>query len=350
MPIYKGAANIGQIFKGASVIGQVTRGARVVFQNIKQIYPAAGIAVQNLTTNSGTFSLADFRTTVNSGTNQNSTALYIAVDLTDVNTIVVTGSFSVTSVAGYAGCWASSAAQFNSSQGNLRYPYYTVGPGASTNYYLSMRRINNTTGTRSTMTLDVKGITGIGYIFAGCYYNNSAGGTATADIDTITVFKEKPIILQNGVFMNGYGGTYRGNLNGNTGYNPFSYAAGTGIKYEGGLSGNNTRRGNVYINQRVKVDRYNTITFKFNTSGAAWGGNTGWASNRLLQFGLASATGSATAAPTFAASRTINSGTTLSESYTIDISGLTGSYYISIWTSLAAGAYQPYYITDIILA
>ena len=351
MPIYKGAANIGQIFKGASVIGQVTRGARIVFQNIKQIYPAAGIAVQNLPVNSGTFSLADFRTTENSGTNQNSTALYIAVDLTDVNTIIVSGTFSVINVAGYAGCWVSSAAQFNNSQGYLRYPYYTVGPGSSANYYISMRRIDNTTGTRSTMTLDVKGITGIGYIFVGCYFNNSAGGTATADIDTITVFKEKPIILQNGIFKNGYGGTYRGNLNGNTGYNPFSYAAGTGIKYEGGLSGNNTRAGNVFINQRVKVDNYNTITFNFNTSGASWGnGNQNWQTTGKLQFGLASAVGSATASPTFTRSQSITSGTGINESYTIDISGLTGSYYISIWTSLAAGAYQPYYITDIILA
>lgn len=350
MPVYKGSIAIDSVSRGAAIIGQINKGSTVVFQNVKRIYPSSSVNVQNLPANSGSFSLADFRTTEGSGTNQNSTALYIAVDLTDVNTVVVKGTFSVSNVAGYAGAWVSNSTQFNNSQGNLRYPYYTVGPGASTNYYVSMGRINNTTGTLSTITLDTKGITGTGYIFIGCYFNGASGGTAAADIDEITVFREKPIIMQNGTYQNDYTGTLRGNLNGNTGYNPFSYTAGNGIKYDGGLSGNNTRRGNAYINQRVNVARYSTLTFKFDTSGAAWGGSSGWANNRYLQFGLRSAVGSATASPTFAASTKIDSGSTLNGSYTIDISSLTGNYYIAIWTSLAAGAYSPYTITDIILS
>lgn len=165
-----------------------------------------------------------------------------------------------------------------------------------------------------------------------------------------TVWKAETAILSSGTYASGYSGTYRGNLNGNTGFNPFSYTAGSGIKYEGGLSGNNTRAGNVYINQQINASNFNSITFKFNTSGASWDGNTGWAGNRFLQFGLASAVGSATSAPTFTASKKISSGSTISSSYTIDISGQTGNKYIAIWTSLRAGAYSPYYITDIILA
>lgn len=193
-------------------------------------------------------------------------------------------------------------------------------------------------------------------VLNGTTFNN--GGTVTFNGSTVkeiqfngtTVWKAETPILSSGTYASGYSGTYRGNLNGNTGFNPFSYTAGSGIKYEGVLSGNNTRAGNVYINQQVNASNFSTITFKFNTSGASWGGTSGWASNRYLQFGLASAVGSATASPTFTASKKISSGSALSSSYTIDISGQTGTKYIAIWTSLRAGAYSPYYITDIILA
>ena len=166
-----------------------------------------------------------------------------------------------------------------------------------------------------------------------------------------TVWKAETPILSEGTYADGYSGTYRGNLNGNTGYNPFSYTAGSGIKYDGGLASGNTRAGNVYINQTINASNYSSITFKFSTSGAAWSGpDSTFSSGRFIQFGLASATGSATTAPTFTASKKINSGSTISASYTIDISGQTGNKYIAIWTSLANSAYSPYTITDIILA
>lgn len=194
-------------------------------------------------------------------------------------------------------------------------------------------------------------------ILNGTTFNN--GGTVTFNGSTVkeikfgttTVWKAETAILSSGTYASGYSGTYRGNLNGNTGFNPFSYTAGSGIKYDGGLSGNNTRAGNVYINQQINASDFSKITFKFNTSGASWGsGNQNWQTSGRLQFGLASAVGSATASPTFTASKTINSGTGISSSYTIDISGQTGNKYIAIWTSLGGGAYSPYYITDIILA
>lgn len=164
------------------------------------------------------------------------------------------------------------------------------------------------------------------------------------------VYKSETAVLKNGRFASGYSGTYRGNLNGNTGYNPFSYTAGSGIKYEGALSGNNTRAGNAYINQQINASDFSSITFKFNTSGASWGGgNQNWQTSGKLQFGLASAVGSATSSPTFVKSQSITSGTGINRSYTIDISGQTGNLYIAIWTQLGGGAYSPYYITDIIL-
>lgn len=191
----------------------------------------------------------------------------------------------------------------------------------------------------------------------GTTFNN--GGTVTFNGQTVkeikfgttTVWKAETPVLSSGTYASGYSGTYRGNLNGNTGYNPFSYTAGSGIKYDGGLASGNTRAGNVYINQQINASNFSSITFKFSKSGAAWSGpDSTFSSGRFIQFGLASATGSATTAPTFTASKKINSGSTISASYTIDISGQTGNQYIAIWTSLANSAYSPYTITDIILA
>lgn len=194
-------------------------------------------------------------------------------------------------------------------------------------------------------------------ILNGTTFNN--GGTVTFNgspvkeikFNSTTVWKAETPILSDGTFASGYSGTYRGNLNGNTGYNPFSYTAGSGIKYEGALSGNNTRRGNAYINQQINASNFSSITFKFSTTGASWGnGNTNWQSSGKLQFGLASAVGSATASPTFTKSQSITSGTGINASYTIDISAQTGNQYIAIWVELGGGAYSPWTITDIILA
>ena len=191
----------------------------------------------------------------------------------------------------------------------------------------------------------------------GTTFNN--GGTAKFNGTTIkeirfgttTVWKAETPILSSGTYASGYSGTYRGNLNGNTGYNPFSYTAGSGIKYEGTLVGNNTRQGNVYINQQINASNFNSLTFKIDSSSASWGsGATGWTSGNKLQFGLASATGSATSSPTFTASQSVASGSTLNASYTIDISGQTGNQYIAIWINLGGRAYSPWTITDIILA
>ena len=166
-----------------------------------------------------------------------------------------------------------------------------------------------------------------------------------------TVWKAETAILSSGTYASGYSGTYRGNLNGNTGYVPFSYTAGSGIKYDGVVVGNNTRAGNVYINEQINASNFNTLTFKIDSSSASWGsGAVGWTSGNKLQFGLASATGSATASPTFTASQRITSGSTLNATYTIDISGQSGNQYIAIWITLGGGAYSPWTITDIILA
>ena len=193
----------------------------------------------------------------------------------------------------------------------------------------------------------------------GTTFNN--GGTCTFNGSTVkkiifgttTVWQAQYDVLASGTYKNSYSGNYSGSLNGNTSYVPFSYTSGTGVVYDGALARNNTRTGRVYITTQINASNYSSLVFKFDTSGAAWGGystGSGFSSCRL-QFGLASALGSATTSPTFTASKSITSGTTISSSYTIDISAQTGNQYIAVWVDFPVGrAYSPWTITDIYLS
>lgn len=190
----------------------------------------------------------------------------------------------------------------------------------------------------------------------GTTFNN--GGTAKFNgtslkkivFNSTTVWEAQYDVLAGGTYKNSYSGDYSGSLNGNTSYVPFSYTSGTGITYDGSLARNNTRTGRVYITTQINASNYSSIVFKFSTSGASWSGyntRSGFTSCRL-QFGLASALGSATTSPTFTASKSITSGTTINSSYTIDISAQTGNQYIAIWVNFPDGrAYSPWTITDI---
>lgn len=177
--------NGGTVTFNGSTVKEIVFGTTTVWKAETTIYP--GATVSNLTANSGSYSTANFSTQVGSGTNTSSTVLYVPIDLTDYTTITVTGTWSVTTVAGYSGCFISSASQHESYKTNqIRYPYYTIGQGASSTYYVRMQRINNTTGTVSSYTFDVSGLSGSHYLYIGCYFNNSSGGTAKAQITSIT--------------------------------------------------------------------------------------------------------------------------------------------------------------------
>lgn len=177
--------NGGTVTFNGSTVKEIKFGTTTVWKAETTIYP--GATVSNLAANSGTYNNSTFLTQVSSGQNQNSTTLYIQVNLTGISSIKVTGTFQVSTVRGYAGVWISTSTQFNSYKGNqLRYPYYDVGPGASTTYYVAMQRINNTTGTVSSYTFNTSSLSGTHYLCIGCYYNSSAGGTAKAQITSIT--------------------------------------------------------------------------------------------------------------------------------------------------------------------
>lgn len=170
-------------FNGTT-LSKIVFNTTTVWEAIKTFYP--GATVYNLTANSGTYNTSTFLTQVSSGQNQNSTTLYIQVDLTGISSIKITGTFQVSTVRGYAGVWISTPTQFNNYKDNqLRYPYYDVGPGASSTYYVQMQRINNTTGTVSTYTIDTSSLTGTHYLCIGCYSNASTGGTLKAQITSV---------------------------------------------------------------------------------------------------------------------------------------------------------------------
>lgn len=156
----------------------------LIYEAENVLYP--GRTVYNLAANSGTYDTATFLTQESSGTNQNSITLYIIIDLTNIDSLNITGTFQVSSVAGYSGVWLSSTAQFNSYKDNqLRYPYYDIGQGASSTYYVLMNRINLTTGTVTSYTFNTSSLTGNHYLCIGCYSNHSTGGTLKAQITKV---------------------------------------------------------------------------------------------------------------------------------------------------------------------
>lgn len=176
--------NGGTVTFNGSTVKEIKFGSTTVWKAENVLYP--GATVSNLSANSGSYSTANFNVQVSSGTNTNSTTLYIQVDLTDYTTITVTGTFQVSTRRGYAGVWLSNASQWSSYSGYLRYPFYTIGQGANSTYYVAMQRINNTTGTVSSYTINTSSLSGTHYLCIGCYFNNSAGGTATAHVTKIT--------------------------------------------------------------------------------------------------------------------------------------------------------------------
>lgn len=174
MPIYLGNNEVS-LFKGSNEISEGYLGSTLVYQNFKGLYP--GATVQNKTANAGSYGA--FWTNVPSGTNYNSTFVYIEVDLTGINSITINGSWQGGGGNSFTGVVLMSSSQINNS--NARYPYYYIGQGSSGTYYTKMQRGNFTT-----VTWDVSSYNGNWYIGIGCY-NNPGNGTARAEITEILI-------------------------------------------------------------------------------------------------------------------------------------------------------------------
>lgn len=188
MPIFIGSDKNADFYIGSDKIAEIYIGSDLVYSGTKTLYPAAGATVTNLPANTGTYSTADFRTNINSGTNTNSTTLALPVDLTGINTLVVRGNFAVNNTRGYSGVWICSPSQYNDYAGYQRYPFYTIGQGSNNRYYTLMDRIRDTTGSVSEYTFDTSALTGTYYICIGCYFNSTNSGNAIADINEIVGF------------------------------------------------------------------------------------------------------------------------------------------------------------------
>ncbi len=161
-------------------------------------------------------------------------------------------------------------------------------------------------------------------------------------------------LLKDGTYQNNFTATLRGNLNGNTGYNPLSYTTGSGIKYDGTLAAGNSRGGNAYFTTQVDVTNYSHLICKINLNNSAWSGNNGefnFASGRCIWIGLASRVGSATESPTFVRSYSVTYGSSINKTeWIIDCGDLSGQYYVAIWTSWRNASYTPFRFTDIYFA
>lgn len=170
-------------FNGSDVekiIFQSGSTSTTVWEAERLFYP--GTTVQHLGVNSGSY--GDFYTNVPTGTNNNSTVVYIPVNLTGVNSITITGSFKGGGGNSFAGVWLRSQTKWNDS-GYQRYPYYTIGQGSSDTWYTLMHRVTGG-GTSTSVTWDVSSYSGTYYIAIGCY-NNTGSGTASATITKIKI-------------------------------------------------------------------------------------------------------------------------------------------------------------------
>lgn len=166
-------------FNGTT-LSKIVFNSTTVWEAERLFYP--GTTVQHLAANAGSY--GDFYTNVPTGQNNNSTVVYIPVNLTGVNSITITGSFKGGGGNSFAGVWLRSQTKWNDS-GYQRYPYYTIGQGSSDTWYTLMYRVTGG-GTSTSVTWDVSSYSGTFYIAIGCY-NNSGNGTASVSITKIKI-------------------------------------------------------------------------------------------------------------------------------------------------------------------
>ncbi len=166
-----------QVKKRYAMIGST---ATLVYSAEEQIYP--GATVKSLQVNAGSYSTANFKTNVtSSSSNQNSTTLYIAVDVTDYKTIKVTGNFTVSGgTFAHAGVFLLAPSKWNESY--VKYPYYMI-----VDSYYTQRKVVDSDASFTTHSFNVSSLTGTYYIAIGCYVNSTGGSrTASAQITGIT--------------------------------------------------------------------------------------------------------------------------------------------------------------------
>lgn len=161
------------------------------YDNTVQFYPGATVY-----STSGTSDIHDkdgFHIwQKSSSTNDNTAILYIEVDVTNINTLTVTGHFGVTNTNGYVGIWLHNSI-------TIKQPYYTIGQGSDPANYTLMQRITGASNTQKDPTtydiitpsfsFDVSGLTGIYYLHLGGYANCTSSSYPVlidGNIETVT--------------------------------------------------------------------------------------------------------------------------------------------------------------------
>lgn len=123
--------------------------------------------------------------------NDNTGILYIAVDLTNINTLTVTGHFGLINAGGYVGVWLHNSIATNP-------PYYTTGQGSDSSQYTLMQRITSASNTQTNPTtydvvetsfsFDVSDLTDIYYLHLGGYSNRTSSSypvVINGDIESV---------------------------------------------------------------------------------------------------------------------------------------------------------------------
>lgn len=154
----------------------------LIYSKSTTFYP--GTTVQLLQANRGNYGSFYSNEGVLAGTtNINGPVVYIAINLTGINTLSISCSGYSTGVSSCAGLWLASPTQWADSY-HQKYPYYTIGVGMSSAYYTLAHRCGDGSSIGD-VSWNVSAYSGTYYLACAVYLNAIGGTNCTAGV-TIT--------------------------------------------------------------------------------------------------------------------------------------------------------------------
>ena len=173
-----------QVYINSQASQKVFYNNTLVWQKTKQFYP--GTTVQVKATNTGNYGSFYVNLGVVSGTatNVNGPVVYIPVDLTGIKKLRLGCSGYTTGASSNSGIWIANATQWSNDYAQST-PYFTVGPGTSSNNYVRITRASDGSSFGS-FEFDVSDLSGVHYLACGLYINPiGVNCTAGVNIDTV---------------------------------------------------------------------------------------------------------------------------------------------------------------------
>lgn len=172
-----------QVYINSQASQKVFYNNTLVWQKTKQFYP--GTTVQVKATNEGNYGSFYANNGVVQRANVNGPVVYIPVDLTGIRKIRLGCSGNTSGVSSCSGIWIANATQWANdyAQGT---PYYTIGLGSSSDYYVRMYRAVDGQ-TFGSIEFDVSDLSGVHYLACSVYINAPVT-TCTAGVNIDTVY------------------------------------------------------------------------------------------------------------------------------------------------------------------